>query len=54
MYGEGEGDELHWEVGIDEHLVTGGSTATEQGHQVPMLHLEQKPHLVQELTHALP
>jgi hypothetical protein len=41
------------EVGIDEHLVTGGSAAAEQGHQVLMLHLEQKPHLIQELTHAL-
>lgn len=42
------------EVGIDEHLVAGGSTAAKQGHQVPVLHLEQEPDLVQELAHALP
>jgi len=42
------------EVGVDEHLLTGGSAAAKQGHQVPVLHLEQEPHLVQELAHALP
>lgn len=42
------------EVGVDEHLLTGGSAAAKQRHQVPVLHLEQEPDLVQELLHALP
>lgn len=42
------------EVGVDEHLVAGGSAAAKERHQVPVLHLEQEPDLVQELAHALP